>query len=63
MWPESSENKQPLRTGLTTGTCATACAVAAAEYLFSSQRLPVVHVVLPKGKTVALTVSIDKTST
>ncbi|MFT6201442.1 MAG: cobalt-precorrin-5B (C1)-methyltransferase [Candidatus Endobugula sp.] len=36
MWKESSEDKQPLRTGLTTGTCATACAVAGAHYLLSA---------------------------
>jgi len=36
MWKESSEDKQPLRTGLTTGTCATACAVAGAHYLLST---------------------------
>ena len=33
MWPESDEGKGPLRTGLTTGACATACLVAAAQLL------------------------------
>ncbi|WP_020406274.1 cobalt-precorrin-5B (C(1))-methyltransferase [Hahella ganghwensis] len=35
MWPESSEQPQKLRTGLTTGTCATACCVAAAQRLLN----------------------------
>ena len=30
MWEESAEKPRPLRTGLTTGTCAVACCVASA---------------------------------
>ncbi|WP_394202178.1 cobalt-precorrin-5B (C(1))-methyltransferase [Marinagarivorans algicola] len=35
MWEESTEKPKPLRTGLTTGTCATACTLASARYLLS----------------------------
>ena len=54
MWPESAESKRPLRSGLTTGTCATACCVAASEYLFNGQALQQVTVTLPRGKEVCL---------
>lgn len=59
MWEESNEKSKTLRTGLTTGTCATACAVAAAEFHFTQRKLNTVSVTLPKGKTVELTVSIE----
>ncbi len=52
MWEESKESPKPLRTGLTTGACATACSVAAAEYLFSGETLGKVSIVLPKGQKV-----------
>jgi len=54
MWPESGENKTSLRTGLTTGTCATACCVAAANYLLTGDLPGRVTVTLPKGKRVEL---------
>ena len=54
MWPESAESPAPLRTGLTTGTCATACCVAAAQALFAQQQDASVSVTLPKGKVVDL---------
>ena len=54
MWPESGETKTKLRTGLTTGTCATACCVAAAGYLLTGNKSSVVTVTLPKGKQVEL---------
>ncbi|MBU2022114.1 MAG: cobalt-precorrin-5B (C(1))-methyltransferase CbiD, partial [Gammaproteobacteria bacterium] len=54
MWPESAESPAPLRTGLTTGTCATACCVAAAQALFAQQQEASVSVTLPKGKVVDL---------
>ncbi|WP_417527244.1 cobalt-precorrin-5B (C(1))-methyltransferase [Marinomonas shanghaiensis] len=54
MWPESAESSVPLRTGLTTGTCATACCVAAAQALFTDQQAASVSVTLPKGKVVDL---------
>ncbi|HCH24767.1 MAG TPA: cobalt-precorrin-5B (C(1))-methyltransferase [Oceanospirillaceae bacterium] len=47
MWPESSEQQQPLRTGLTTGTCATACCVAAAHLLLGQASNTRVSVTLP----------------
>jgi cobalt-precorrin-5B (C1)-methyltransferase len=50
MWPESGEQPKPLRTGLTTGTCATACCVAAAQALLAGKRPEKVEVTLPKGK-------------
>ncbi len=54
MWPESGETVKPLRTGLTTGTCATACCVAASENLFGKPPPRQVTVTLPKGKEVSL---------
>lgn len=54
MWPESAESPAPLRSGLTTGTCATACCVAAAQALFAQQQDATVSVTLPKGKVVDL---------
>lgn len=60
MWPESREAAQPLRTGLTTGCCATACCIGAAQALLAAKgtgpRTPLtVSVKLPRGKTVQLT--------
>jgi len=61
MWPESSDLKPSqntaLRTGLTTGTCATAACVAAAYSLLSNQNKKIVSVTLPKGKVVELTIT------
>lgn len=59
MWPESGEKSAPLRTGLTTGCCATACCVAAATALLSKDKTQPasVEVTLPKGKVVSLTIS------
>ena len=63
MWPESGEpnreqqdqqGKQTLRSGLTTGTCATACCVAAAQSLLAHKQPTSVDVLLPKGKQVSL---------
>ncbi|AEF53928.1 cobalt-precorrin-5B (C(1))-methyltransferase [Marinomonas posidonica] len=56
MWPESGEEKAPLRTGLTTGSCATACCVAAAQYLFAQRQDDKVSILLPKGKRVDLVI-------
>lgn len=55
MWQESEEG-QPLRKGLTTGSCATACAVAAAQSLLAGEQLSRVAILLPKGQTVTLDV-------
>ncbi|MCC4274987.1 cobalt-precorrin-5B (C(1))-methyltransferase [Marinomonas communis] len=54
MWPESSDEPKPLRSGLTTGTCATACSVAAAMALLTKQQASNVFVTLPKGQEVSL---------
>lgn len=54
MWPESTETKQPLRSGYTTGACATACAVAAAHCLFTGEQPDSVGIELPKGKRLTL---------
>lgn len=62
MWPESAEKPTPLRTGLTTGTCATACCVAAAQALFAQRQDKTVSVTLPKGKQVDLTIEAYKVS-
>ncbi|MBT3437172.1 MAG: cobalt-precorrin-5B (C(1))-methyltransferase [Oceanospirillaceae bacterium] len=51
MWPESSEQQQPLRTGLTTGTCATACCLAAGHLLLGDQQKTSVSVTLPTKKS------------
>lgn len=56
MWPESGEKPKPLRSGLTTGTCATACCIAASELLFSGVSPGKVTVTLPKGKEVSLNI-------
>lgn len=57
MWKESEEETKPLRTGLTTGACATACSVAAAHALLFNQQPDVVSVSLPKGQVVDMTVT------
>ncbi|MEJ2443925.1 MAG: cobalt-precorrin-5B (C(1))-methyltransferase [Exilibacterium sp.] len=68
MWPESAEQPRALRSGLTTGCCATACCVAAAQALLDPKRRPeasappraqIVSVKLPRGKTVALTTVVQ----
>lgn len=56
MWPESSEEVKPLRSGLTTGSCATACCVAAAMRLLAGESPQNVSITLPKGKTVELSI-------
>jgi cobalt-precorrin-5B (C1)-methyltransferase len=61
VWPESADNTKteepkPLRSGLTTGCCATACSIAAAHSLLGKKQSTVVSVTLPKGKIVELTI-------
>ncbi len=63
MWKESTEKRKPLRTGLTTGTCATACAVASARALLSQELVRTVSVTLPKQKTVELNVTVEQLGT
>lgn len=62
MWPESEEELKPLKTSLTTGCCATACCVAAAESLLGKNTLPIVSVTLPKGQIVELNVAHESTT-
>ena len=54
MWPESSETEQPLRNGLTTGSCATACCVAAVRSLLANKQPNSVEITLPRGEKVDL---------
>ncbi|WP_435104927.1 cobalt-precorrin-5B (C(1))-methyltransferase [Arhodomonas sp. AD133] len=51
MRPETPERRGPLRTGFTTGVCATAAAVAAARLTLTGFRLGSVHVTLPRGRS------------
>lgn len=60
MWPESSEQQQPLRTGLTTGTCATACCLAAGHLLLGKIEKPSVSVTLPNKRPSAKDGVADK---
>ncbi len=52
MRDESDERREPLRTGLTTGACATACTVAAASYLFSGNLCKKARIALPRGQII-----------
>ncbi len=56
MWPESSETEQPLRNGLTTGSCATACCVAAVRALLANKQPQSVEITLPRGELVNLNI-------
>lgn len=57
MKTETDEQARPLRTGLTTGSCATACTVAAARYLFEDVFSKSVEITLPKGKIVEMPIT------
>jgi len=62
VWPESAdktktEEPKPLRSGLTTGCCATACCIAAAHAQLGEKQSSEVSVTLPKGKIVELTIN------
>jgi cobalt-precorrin-5B (C1)-methyltransferase len=54
MRDETGERAAPLRTGLTTGSCATATSLAAARLLLAGQACDAVDIVLPKGKRVSM---------
>ena len=54
MREESAEQPAPLRSGLTTGSCATATSLAAARLLLGKAALDAVDIVLPKGKRVTM---------
>ncbi len=50
MRPESEERSGPLRTGLTTGVCATAAAIGAARLALTGVHTTSIEVTLPKGR-------------
>ncbi|MFD2643736.1 cobalt-precorrin-5B (C(1))-methyltransferase [Pseudomonas japonica] len=54
MREESAEQPAPLRSGLTTGSCATATSLAAASLLLTGHRDDAVRITLPKGKQVQM---------
>ncbi len=54
MREETAEQPAPLRSGLTTGSCATATSLAAARLLLGNVEADAVDIVLPKGKEVRM---------
>ena len=54
MRDETAEQPAPLRSGLTTGSCATATSLAAARLLLSGVSHDAVAITLPKGKIVTM---------
>ncbi|MGF6515956.1 cobalt-precorrin-5B (C1)-methyltransferase [Pseudomonas sp. BT76 TE3572] len=54
MRDETAEQPAPLRSGLTTGSCATATSLAAARLLLGGLSADAVEIVLPKGKQVQM---------
>lgn len=54
MRDETAEQPAPLRSGLTTGSCATATSLAAARLLLSGVCHDAVEITLPKGKVVTM---------
>lgn len=54
MREETAEQPRPLRTGLTTGSCATATSLAAARLLLGGAACDAVEIVLPKGQRVSM---------
>lgn len=54
MRAETAEQPAPLRSGLTTGSCATATCLAAARLLLDGEVSDAVEIVLPKGKLVPM---------
>ena len=54
MREETREQPAPLRSGLTTGSCATATSLAAARLLLGGTSADAVQIVLPKGKQVQM---------
>lgn len=58
---ETAEQPAPLRSGLTTGTCATATSLAAASLLLGGRVNDAVEVTLPKGRVVTLRLEYCRT--
>ena len=54
MREETREQPAPLRSGLTTGSCATATSLAAARLLLRGENSDAVSIILPKGKVVQM---------
>ncbi len=54
MREETREQPAPLRSGLTTGSCATATSLAAARLLLGGESNDAVSIILPKGKVVQM---------
>ena len=54
MRDETAEQPAPLRSGLTTGSCATATSLAAARLLLGGEASDAVQITLPKGKQVQM---------
>ncbi|MET0613377.1 MAG: cobalt-precorrin-5B (C(1))-methyltransferase, partial [Pseudomonas caspiana] len=54
MRDETAEQPAPLRSGLTTGSCATATCLAAARLLLGGEVNDAVEIILPKGKRVQM---------
>ncbi|MDH0746684.1 cobalt-precorrin-5B (C(1))-methyltransferase [Pseudomonas sp. GD03842] len=54
MREETGEQPAPLRSGLTTGSCATATSLAAARLLLCAEVNDAIHITLPKGKQVEM---------
>ncbi|MBO1539311.1 cobalt-precorrin-5B (C(1))-methyltransferase [Pseudomonas sp. OA65] len=54
MRDETAEQPAPLRSGLTTGSCATATSLAAARLLLRGTEADAVEIILPKGKQVQM---------
>jgi len=54
MRDETAEQPAPLRSGLTTGSCATATSLAAARLLLAGETNDAIEITLPKGKQVTM---------
>ena len=54
MWQESGEQQKKLRSGLSTGSCATACSLAGAKLLLTDKVSESSDIRLPKGRMVNL---------
>lgn len=54
MRDETGEHPAPLRSGLTTGSCATATSLAAARLLLAGEMNDAIQITLPKGKQVQM---------
>src|ERR1700754_4237853 len=57
MREETPEQTAPLRSGYTTGSCATATSLAAARLLLLGETSERAEIVLPKGQSVTMTLS------